>query len=164
MIRLLVPFFMFFLSGCMRQVPAVKPAEASAEPVYPRSTISDPETKRVAAIVRNLFLERQTRKGEKLFSSCDILPPARSVLPYGVGQYEQQLRLPIIVTTATAWDRLDGPGRRSILADLHESSIRYIAEVPALKGPSITVVNSKGWQVAWLTSLSTADGMFLGDE
>ena len=79
-----------FLAGC--GAPAHVPLDkgTTGEPVYPRSAISNPAILKVAGLIRELALRERTADGAELFSSCEILPPARSVLPYGVGQYEHE--------------------------------------------------------------------------
>ena len=153
-----------FLAGC--GAPAHVPLDngTTGEPVYPRSAISNPAILRVAGLIRELALRERTADGAELFSSCEILPPARSVLPYGVGQYEQQLRLPVILTTSPAWEKMPAESRRIALAGFREVAERSTANVPELKGPTITVVNSKGWQIAWLNGVAHDGRMFLGDE
>ena len=38
-----------------------------------------------------------------LFSRVEVLPPTRTVLPYGVGAYQQEPRLPAILTIGPGW-------------------------------------------------------------
>lgn len=153
-----------FLAGCGAPAPVAPANEFIGEPVYPRSAISDPGILRAAGLIRDLALRERTADGAELYSACDILPPAKSVLPYGVGQYEQQLRLPVILTTSAAWEKLNGESRREKLAGLREAAERFTSEVAGLKGPTITVVNPRGWQVAWLNGPPSEGRMFLGDE
>lgn len=155
---------MGFLVGCGAPAPVVLVNETIGEPVYPRSAISDPGILKVAGLIRDLALRKRTADGAELFSGCDILPPAKSVLPYGVGQYEQQLRLPVILTTSAAWEKLNAESRRTALTGLREAAERFASDVPGLNGPTITVVNSRGWQVAWLNGPVPDGRMFLGDE
>jgi len=155
---------MGFLAGCGAPAPVPADHEATGEPVYPRSAISNPGVLRVAGLIRDLALRERTTAGAELFSACDILPPAKSVLPYGVGQYEQQLRLPVILTTSPAWDKVSAESRRVALAGFREAAERFTADVPELKGATITVVNSRGWQIAWLNGTAHDGRMFLGDE
>ncbi|NBU77321.1 MAG: hypothetical protein EBS30_19235, partial [Planctomycetes bacterium] len=137
-------------TGCSRPTKPLDPlaADTIMAPAYPRSTMGDEATARVAAELTALAKNRQTPTGEILFDRCDVLPPVRSILPYGAGQYEQQTRLPIILTTASGWNKLDSATRQIELRTLFVAITQSTQGLASVGGPTITVVNPRGWQVA----------------
>jgi len=138
-------------------------ADATMAPAYPRSTMGDEATARVAAELTALAKNRQTPTGEILFDRCDVLPPVRSILPYGAGQYEQQTRLPIILTTASGWNKLDSAARQIELRTLFVAITQSTQGLASVGGPTLTVVNPRGWQVAWMNDAGTGRPLFVGD-
>lgn len=150
--------------GCVPTPNPMAPAaDPSMAPAYPRSTIEDPPTARAAAELVNLVKKRQTVEGENLFDRCDVLPPVRSILPYGAGQYEQLTRLPIIVTTGPGWDKLNGDSRQKELRTLFVSITQTMQGLNNMGGPTLTVVNPRGWQVAWMNDACIGRPLFVGD-
>jgi len=152
-------------TGCSRPTKPLDPlaADTIMAPAYPRSTMGDAPTERVATELATLTKNRQTPAGEILFDRCDVLPPVRSILPYGAGQYEQQTRLPIILTTAPGWEKLDAVARQTELRALFVAISQSTQSLGSVSGPILTVVNPRGWQVAWMNDAGTGRPLFVGD-
>ena len=87
--------FMLASSGCDR--PSVAPVGDLA-PAYTRDKIVDPNLAEVARAFTLWAQEQKVRAGA-MFEKVEVLPPAPTLLPYGIGTYQKQLRLPAILIT-----------------------------------------------------------------
>ena len=96
-------------AGCNRR--PVAPA-GDLPPAYTRDKILDPKLAEVARDVTAWAGEQKVQAGPS-FGGIEVLPPAPTLLPYGIGTYQKQLRLPAILIT--------GPGWRSLAADDREA-------------------------------------------
>ena len=108
-------FLALALSGCgptlteleNRMLPEPKPpARGDGLPqAYPRSQINEPKLRALAQEFQTWALQQQSAGANPapLFSRVEVLPPVLTVLPYGVGAYEQEPRLPVILTTGPGW-------------------------------------------------------------
>lgn len=76
MIRCLL-MLIILSTGCSRPTKPLDPlaADTIMAPAYPRSTMGDAPTERVATELATLTKNRQTPAGEILFDRCDVLPP-----------------------------------------------------------------------------------------
>ena len=103
------------VSGCGQTVTLLEtkvlpeptaPAGATNLPqAYARSQINDPGLHQFAQEFKTWALQQTTGGATPgpLFKRVEVLPPTRTVLPYGVGAFEQELRLPTILTTGPGW-------------------------------------------------------------
>ena len=86
-------------AGCHR--PAVVTA-GDLPPAYTRDKILDPKLTEVARAFKAWAGEQKSQAGAA-FGSVEVLPPAPTLLPYGIGTYQKQLRLPAILITGPGW-------------------------------------------------------------
>ena len=100
-------------SGCERRPVA---PSTDLPPAYTRDKIVDPKLADVARAFTAWVSERKVQAGA-VFGKVEVLPPAPTLLPYGIGNYQKQLRLPAILIT--------GPGWRSLAADDREARPRW---------------------------------------
>lgn len=152
------------LSGCSRPPQRQPIAQAeSLPPAYPRSSITDPATvvgvKALEATVNAL----KGSDGQPLYALVEILPPTRTVLPYGVGRYQQQNRLPVILTTSPAWAKLDTTRRETLVRQTHQECLQALERSGCKLPITLTVQEPRGWQVAWLNDPEPGRSIFVGD-
>jgi hypothetical protein len=152
------------LSGCAR--PAQRQPVAQAEslpPAYPRTSITDPATQQGVKALEAAVNAMKGSDGQPLYAGVEILPPTRTVLPYGVGRYQQQTRLPVILTTGPVWAKLDTTRREALVRQTHQECLQAL-ERSACKLPlTLTVQEPRGWQVAWLNDPEPGRSTFVGD-
>ncbi len=86
-------------TGCER--PAVAPA-GNLPPAYTRDKILDPKLAEVARAFTAWAGEQKVQAGA-VFGRVEVLPPAPTLLPYGIGTYQKELRLPAILITGPGW-------------------------------------------------------------
>ena len=86
-------------TGCDRR--AVAPA-GDLPPAYTRDKILDPKLAEVARAFTAWAGEQKVQAGA-VFGRVEVLPPAPTLLPYGIGTYQKQLRLPAILITGPGW-------------------------------------------------------------
>lgn len=154
--------FLNLLTGCSQ--PAAEPVGQAVEnlpPAYPRNVITDPATIRAAKALETTIREQKS-DGLALFSVVEIVPPTRTVLPYGVGRYEQQIRLPVILTTGPAWTKLDGPAREKVVRKAQTDCLAVLAREGCKLPLTLTVQEPSGWQVSWLNEPSAGQPIFVG--
>ena len=103
------------VSGCGQTVtlvetkvlpePTAPVREENLPQAYERSQINDPGLHQFAQEFKTWALQQRGGGATPgpLFKRVEVLPPTQTVLPYGVGAYEQELRLPTILTTGPGW-------------------------------------------------------------
>ena len=67
---------------------------------YPRSQINDPRLRTCAQEFETWALQQRSPGADPVppFLRVEVLPPTRTILPYGVGAFQQERRLPAILT------------------------------------------------------------------
>ena len=82
-------------AGCDR--PSV-PSQGNLPPAYTRDKIVDPALAE-AAWAFIAWAGEQKVDSQALFTSVTVLPPAPTLLPYVIGNYQKENRLPAIMIT-----------------------------------------------------------------
>ena len=152
------------LCGCSRPEP-VQPRGPVGDlpPAYPRSAITDPATVRAIQVLEAMVARLQDPDKQPLYSAVEIMPPTRTVLPYGVGRYEQQVRLPVILTTGMGWGKLDSTARETQVRKIHADCLAVLQREGCKLPLTLTVQEPRGWQVAWLNDANPGKTIFVGD-
>jgi hypothetical protein len=112
---------------------APSPAAINLPPAYTRDLILDP---RLVAIARTFtaWAEEQKSGDQPVFGRVEILPPAPTLLPYGIGTYQKETRLPVILITGAGWSALTPEAREELASHaFREISARLAAESKAPK-------------------------------
>ena len=112
-------------SGCGRR--AVAPAD-NLPPAYTRDKILDPKLAEVARLF-TAWVESQKIQAGAVFSRVEVLPPAPTLLPYGIGTYQKQMRLPAILITGPGWHALSGDEREALASRAFEELSRQLQAV-----------------------------------
>jgi hypothetical protein len=160
------------LSGAGCEGRAVLPAGAGVSPpAYTRDKILDP---RLAEVARSFTAWAAAHKvGDRpTFDRVEVLPPAPTLLPYGVGTYQKQLRLPAILITGPGWRDLPPDEREGLaaqafrtLADLLETAARGSGGGGASALPAtLTIQTSQGLELGWINDLEPGRALLHGQD
>jgi hypothetical protein len=110
--------------------------------------------------------ERDTANPAPLFSRVEVLPSTQTVLPYGVGAFEQEPRLPVILTTGPGWSALAPEAKEALVAkaflDLSER-LRSL-KLAASPRPTLTIQTPNGLVLGWINDLAEGRKNLHGDE
>jgi hypothetical protein len=166
-------------AGCGTSAP--EPADADADidatsgqspPAYTRDKIIDPKLLEVARSFTG-WVESQKAGGARVFLRVEILPPTPTLLPYGIGIYQKEPRLPAILITGPGWSALKPREREALaarafqdlsnrLASAHSTPVPASVPAPALQ-PTITIQTPQGLELAWINQLEPG-GIYLHGE
>jgi hypothetical protein len=151
--------------GCQR-TPPDRPPESGLPPAYASRHFNDPELGKIAEEICQQALQKTAPSGQPLYSRAEVLPPAPTVQPYGVGVYQQEVRLPVILTTGAGWSLLKTEEKEKTAAqafrDLSER-LRSIQHDPQLR-PTLTIQTPEGMELAWINHLDPNGKNLHGDE
>ena len=153
------------VSGC-RRTPPDRPAEKELPPAYLRTRINDPALREAAEQIRTWALQQLGAGGRPLYSKAETPPPVQTVQPYGVGLFQQEPRLSVILTTGPGWDGLKPAEKETKVAQaFHEFSTRLggLKREPALR-PTLIVQTPQGMELAWINHLDPSGKNVHGDE
>ena len=109
-------------AGCDR--PAAAPS-GDLPPAYTRDKILDPKLAEVARAFTAWAGGQEVQAGA-VFSGIEVLPPAPTLLPYRIGTYQKQFRLPAILTTGPGWRELAGDDREALAARAFQELSRLL--------------------------------------
>ena len=101
-----------------------------------------------------------------LFSRVEVLPPTRTVLPYGVGAFQQELRLPTILTTGPGWASQNPEEKEAVAAQAFRELSQGIEALkldPPLR-PTLTIQTPSGLELAWMNDLDEGRRNIHGDD
>lgn len=175
---LLGPAFLgLAVSGCgpdmtqleARVLPEPKPPAHMEEfpQAYARSQINDPRLA-MAQEFQTWVLQQRSAGPDPapLFSRVEVLPTTQTVLPYGVGAYEQDPRLPVILTTGPGWTTQEPEEKEAIAAGSFRELSRRLGD-PALRPPlrpTLTIQTPSGLELSWINDLVPGRRNVHGDE
>jgi hypothetical protein len=149
-------------TGCERRAAA--PA-GDLPPAYTRDKILDPKLAEVARAFK-AWVGEQRVQARAVFGSVEVLPPTPTVLPYGIGTYQKQLRLPAILITGPGWRALADDDREALaarafqeLSGLMESS----AGASAVRA-TLTIQTPQGLELCWINDLEPGRKLLHGED
>jgi hypothetical protein len=131
-----------------------------------RNQITDPALRKVTDEIQKWAVEQIGAGRQPLYSRAEVLPPAQTVQPYGVGAYQQEPRLPVILTTGPGWAALRPAEKEAMAAQaFHDFSERLQAlkREPPLQ-PTLTIQTPQGMELAWINHLDPSGKNVHGDE
>lgn len=153
-------------TGCRRTAPSPAMAEKGLPPAYTRNQITDPALRKVAEAIQTWALQQTGDGGQPLYGRVEVLPPVQTVQPYGIGVFQQEPRLPIILTTGAGWASLEIAAKEAKTAQaFHDFSERLQAlkrETPLQ--PTLTIQSPQGMELAWVNRLVPNGKNVHGDE
>ncbi len=155
-------------AGCDRsRAPAERPAAAGElPPAYTFNQINDPALRQVAEEIKTWASQQKGSGTRPLYSRVEVLPPARIVQPYGVGVFQQELRLPVILTIGPGWSALKAGEKESAVAGAFNELSRRLQAMerqPAPR-PTLTVQTPQGMELSWINRLDASGKNVHGDE
>jgi hypothetical protein len=152
-------------AGCGWFAPP-PPGGAPAVPVESRTAITDPKLKAVVEGWHDWVLQQKPAPaGPPLFSRAEILPVTVTTLPYGVGAYQQQPRLPVILTTGPGWSALKSEQKEEQTARAYrelEDRLRKAGLALECR-PTLTLQTPQGLLLAWVNEVSDVRKLIHGD-
>ncbi len=155
------------LSGCGQPSPNVPEGQPeSLPPAYLRSVISEPKLLRVAEeFQRWVQTANRSPKGRPLFSRTEVLPVAQTLLPYGVGVYQQEPRLPVILTTGAGWGELGAEQQEKFIAGIYEELAGRLerAGLDHPYRPTLTLQTPQGLLLAWINGMFPRERLLHGE-
>jgi hypothetical protein len=150
-------------SGCEGR--RVAPA-GELPPAYTRDKILDPKLAAVAQAFKAWAGEQKVPAGGAVFERVEVLPPAPTLLPYGVGTYQKELRLPAILITGPGWRALAADDREVLAARAFEELSRLISSsggVTAVRA-TVTIQTPKGLELCWINDLEPGRKLLHGED
>ena len=148
-------------SGCDRRGGA--PA-GDLPPAYTRDKILDPKLAEVARAFTAWAGEQKVQAGA-IFGRVEVLAPAPTLLPYGIGTYQKQLRLPAILTTGPGWRDLAGDDREALAARAFQELSRLLdssASAAAVQA-TLTIQTPQGLELCWINELEPGRKLLHGE-
>jgi len=152
-------------TGCQRTPPG-RAAEKGLPPAYTRNQINDPAIRKVAEEIQTWALQQVGAGGQPLYSRAEVPPPVQTVQPYGVGAYQQEPRLPVILTTGPGWAGLKIAEKEAKVAQAFREfaeRLQALKRQPALR-PTLTIQTPQGMELAWINHLDSNGKYVHGDE
>jgi hypothetical protein len=149
-------------TGCDRR--GVTPA-GDLPPAYTRDKILDPKLAEVARAF-TAWAGEQKVQARTVFSRVEVLPPAPTLLPYGIGTYQKQPRLPAILTTGPGWRALAGDVREALAARAFQELSRLLessAGASAVRA-TVTIQTPKGLELCWINDLEPGRKLLHGED
>ena len=149
-------------TGCDRRAEA--PA-SNLPPAYTRDKILDPKLVEVARAFAAWAGEQKVQSGA-VFGRVEVLPPAPTLLPYGIGTYQKQLRLPAILTTGPGWRDLAGDDREALAARAFQELSRLLessASGSAARA-TLTIQTPQGLELCWINDLEPGRKLLHGED
>jgi hypothetical protein len=157
-----LPLLSFASPGCERPRPPV----GALPPAYTSNQITDPGLHQVVEEIQN-WASQQVDDGQKpLYSRVEVLPPVPIVQPYGVGVFQQEVRLPVIFTTGPGWAGLKAAAKEEAVAQAFRDiavHLQALNHEPALQ-PTLTIQTPQGMELAWVNRLDPGGKNIHGDE
>ena len=148
-------------TGCGRR------AEITAgdlPPAYTRDKILDPKLAKVARAFTAWAGDQKTQAGA-VFGSVEVLPPAPTLLPYGIGTYQKQLRLPAIMITGPGWRTLAADDREALAARAFQELSRLLdSSAHSTVRATVTVQTPQGLELCWINNLEPGRKLLHGED
>jgi hypothetical protein len=149
-------------TGCDRR--AVAPA-GDLPPAYTRDKILDPKLAEAVRAFTAWVGEQKVQAGA-VFGKVEVLPPAPTLLPYGIGTYQKQLRLPAILITGSGWRTLSSDDREALAAHAFKELARLLesnAGASAVRA-TVTIQTPKGLELCWINDLEPGRKLLHGED
>jgi hypothetical protein len=150
-------------AGCGWFAPP-PPGGAPPVPAESQAAITDPKLKAAAEGWRD-WVFQQKSAGQPLFSRVENLPVTVTTLPYGVGAYQQQPRLPVILTTGPGWSALKPEQKEEQTARAYRELGDRLqqAGLTIECRPTLTLQTPQGMLLAWVNDIADTRKLIHGD-
>jgi hypothetical protein len=134
-------------------------------PAYARDKILDPKLAEAARAFTAWAVDQKVG-AKPVFGRVETLPPAPTLLPYGIGTYEKQARLPAILITGPGWPDLSRDDREALAASAYRELSRLV-ESTAVDPPvraTVTIQTPQGLELAWINELEPGRTLLHGED
>jgi hypothetical protein len=150
------------VGGCGRK-PV--PTASNLPPAYTRDKILDPVLEEAGRSF-SAWATEQRAGGEPVFASVTVLPAAPTLLPYGVGTYQKENRLPAVLITGPGWRLLSRDAREAIAARTFDELSRLLrqAATKSRLQPTITIQTPQGLELAWINDRQPGRALLHGED
>jgi hypothetical protein len=148
-----LPMLCLAAPGCR---PPNAPKGRVLPPAYTSNKITDPALLKVAQDIKTWGLHEAGAGRKSLYSRVEVLPPVPIVQPYGVGVFQQEVRLPVVFTTGPDWASLNRAEKEAAVAQVfnHISGLlQPLDHEPKLR-PTLTVQTPEGMELTWMNHLA----------
>jgi len=144
----------------------VKAPAGDLPPAYTSNQITDPALVDVAKGVKAWGSEQVSADRKPLYGRIEVLPPVPIVQPYGVGVFQQEMRLPVIFTTGPGWAALKAAEKEAAIAEVfhHISQLLKALNRESPLRPTLTVQTPQGMELTWLNRLEPNGKNVHGDD
>jgi hypothetical protein len=150
--------------GCDR--PSVPP-RGDLPPAYTRDKILDPKLAEAARAFTRWAGEQKVGT-RPAFERVEVLPPAPTILPYGIGTYQKQSRLPAILITGPGWRDLSRADRDALAARAFRELSRLLeptgAESATAVRATVTIQTRQGLELGWINDLEPGRALLHGED
>jgi len=138
-------------------------------PAYQNSQdkVNDPRLVELAQQFKTWVLQQRAGANQvPLFNRVEVVPSTQTVLPYGVGAYQQEPRLPAILTTGPGWATLKPEDKEAkVAAAFQDLSGRLEAlKLDPSPRPTLTIQMPSGLVLGWINGLIKGRKNLHGDE
>ncbi len=149
--------------GCNRRATP-KPAE-DLPPAYVRDQILDPAMAETARAFM-AWVDSQKAGDEPAFGKVQVLPPAPMLLPYGVGTYQKETRLPAILITGPGWRELSHDDREALAGRAFDELSRLLKTTAADSSirPTVTIQTPQGLELGWINDREPGRTLLHGED
>ena len=149
-------------TGCDRRAPA---PSGDLPPAYTRDKILDPKLAEVALAFTAWAADQKAQAGP-VFTKVEVLPPSPTLLPYGVGTYQKQMRLPAILITGPGWRALDGNDREAQAARAFRELSRLLETSGGASAvrATVTIQTPQGLELCWINDLQPGRRLVHGED
>jgi hypothetical protein len=148
-------------TGCE---PRTAAPSGDLPPAYTRDKILDPKLEAVSRAFIAWAAEQKARS-EAVFGRVEVLPPAPTLLPYGIGTYQKQLRLPAILITGPGWRTLAADDREALAARAFQELYRLLesgGSEPAVRA-TVTIQTPQGLELCWINDVEPGRKLLHGE-
>jgi hypothetical protein len=148
-------------TGCDRRTAT---PTGDLPPAYTRDKFLDPKLAEVARAF-TAWAGEQKVQATAVFSRVEVLPPAPTLLPYGIGTYQKQMRLPAILTTGPGWRDLAGDDREALAARAFQELSRLLesSTSAAAVQATLTIQTPHGLELCWINELEPGRKLLHGE-
>jgi hypothetical protein len=163
-----VPAIGVFLAAILAGTGCNRRAEAPAgdlPPAYTRDKILDPKLSEVARAFTVWVSEQKVQAGA-VFAKVEVLPPAPTLLPYGIGTYQKQMRLPAILITGPGWHTMSADEREALAARAFRELSRLLESGAGTSGAraTVTIQTPQGLELCWINELEPGRKLLHGED
>jgi hypothetical protein len=148
-------------TGCSRPSG---PIPDNLPPAYARDKILDPKLAEVARAF-TAWTSEQKVEAQPAFERVEVLPPAPTLLPYGIGTYQKQTRLPAILITGPGWRTLSRDAREALAARAFQELSRLLQSNTGVSDAraTVTIQTPQGMELGWINDLEPGRTLLHGE-